>query len=67
VTSAADRKAREYAEALVLVHGRRAPYFATVHALARRESGEPDLCRMWLAAGAAARKMLARKTGRRVH
>ena len=62
-----ERTVHQYAEALIMVHGTGAPYFAVMHALARRESGEPEGWNLWLAVSLATEKILAQGSGETLH
>ncbi len=62
-----DQNVSQYARALIRMHGRRAPYFAALHAMARQESGEAEGSRLWLAVERATLRLIAQGTEETVH
>ena len=67
MTSLTEQSVHEYAQALVFVHGSQAPYFAAMHALARRESSEHEAWRLWLAVGDATAQLISVRSDQRLH
>ena len=62
-----EQNIHQYAQALVEVHGENAPYMAAIHALARRESREPDASRLWLAVGERSAAIIAGSATETLH
>ena len=67
MTPLTEQSVHQYAQALVYMHGRQAPYFAAMHALARRESSEHEAWRLWLAVGDATARLISVKSDQRLH
>lgn len=67
MTALTEHSIHQYAQALVDVHGRQAPYMAAIHALARRESSEPEGWHLWLAVGEVSATIICGQTTTPVH
>ena len=67
MNSLTEQNIRQYAQALVEVHGEHAPYVAAIHALARRESHEPKASQLWLAVGETSAAIIAGEAAGTLH